>query len=245
MSDKKKPNQIGKYMNVKSFYTVLILLALTLALITKFVSENSFGKLSVEDDYSYGDFSFSFPVLTEPPVTAGVNDPVTNIPDTRPPATDSATAAETVPDTLFEAAVPYTGNFSLPLGETVSKGYSNSLPVYSNTMRDWRAHNAVDFAGVKGDRVSAISAGKVTAVYQDALYATVAVIDHGGGIAAYYCGLAPEGCAQAGDILQTGDTVGYLDTVPCESEDGNEHLHFEITVNGERADPLAVMGRAD
>lgn len=242
MKDKSdKPT--GKYLNVKSFYTVLILLALTLALITKFISDNKFERLSVEDDYSYTDFSFTFPIITEPPVTADVNEQVTGVADTRPPVTENTKVAETVPTTLFNACVPYKGSFALPVGDTVCKGYSNSAPVYSATMKDWRVHNAIDFAAVKGDRVCAISPGKVTSVYSDELYGTVAVVDHGNGMLAFYCGLAQEGCAEVGDIVQASDTIGYIDTVPCESADNEEHLHFEITVNGEKVNPLAVIGK--
>lgn len=245
MNDKKGDNKLGKITNVKSIYTVLILVAITLALVTKFISGNDFKKLSLEDEYSHSEYNFPTLNFTEFPEPTGVNEEVPGVKDTRPIVTEEAPTDTTVPTTLFKSEEPYKGSFDLPLGGTISKGYSDFVPVYSTTMKDWRVHNAVDFAGVKGDRVAAISPGKVTTVYEDTLYGTVAVIDHGNGVSAYYCGLASEGCVEVGDIVETSDTVGYLDTVPCEKDDGVEHLHFEITVNGKKVNPLEVMGKAE
>lgn len=245
MNDKTENNKPIKIRNVKSFYTILVIIAITLTLVTKFVSNNDFKKLSIEDEYSHSEYKFPELNFTVEPEPTNVNEDVTGVKDTRPVEKEEAPADTTVPATLFKSEKPYKGSFDLPLGGTISKGYSDFVPVYSATMKDWRVHNAVDFAGVKGDRVAAISPGKVTTVYEDTLYGIVAVIDHGNGVSAYYCGLSAEGCVEAGDIVEASDTVGYLDTVPCEKEDGTVHLHFEITVEGKRVNPLEVMGKTE
>lgn len=242
MKEKLNNEKLGKVFSVKGLYTFLVLLVLTIALITKFISDNNVGKLNIEDDYS--SYSFSMPVITD---GADVNDNVTGVRDTRPQVTAGTTAPSTTvkaeeKTTLFKAVLPYDGEFTLPLGDKVSAAYSASVPVYNSTLKDWRVHNAVDFTGVKGDRVASIAAGKVTSVTQDTLYGTVVVIDHGNGLIARYCGLAEEGCAESGNILKAGETIGYLDNVPCESADATVHLHFETTVNGKSENPLAVMG---
>ncbi|HZK21727.1 MAG TPA: M23 family metallopeptidase [Oscillospiraceae bacterium] len=248
MNDKTGNNKIGNIKNPKKLYAILILIAITLALTTKFISDNDFSRLSLEDEYTHSQYNFPSLNFTEPENEADANEEVTGVKDTRQVETEKvpeSTKGTTVPATSFKAEEPYKGRFDLPLGGAISKGYSDFIPVYSATMKDWRVHNAVDFAGVKGDRVAAISPGKVEAVYEDPLYGTVAVIDHGNGISAYYCGLSAEGCVEVGDIVEASDTVGYLDTVPCEQEDGAEHLHFEITVNGKKVNPLEVMGKAE
>ena len=38
--------------------------------------------------------------------------------------------------------------------------------------------------------------------------------------------------------------IGTLGNIPCENKDGT-HIHLEIRVNGELADPLEVMGLAE
>ena len=44
-----------------------------------------------------------------------------------------------------------------------------------------------------------------------------------------------------GDVLQQGETVGTVGVIPSEAAD-EPHLHFEMTVGGEIADPIEVMG---
>lgn len=165
--------------------------------------------------------------------------------ETSPPQTTQAapaaekSAAGAEPQTEAVAAAPSV--FSLPLGTDIGLDFSRDEMVFNNTMGDWRIHNGVDFKGAVGDTVKAVAAGKVLAVYDDALWGTVMEIDHGGGIVAKYCGLGRGSTLDEGAVVKMNDTIGNLGTIPAE---GNEdiHLHFEIRVNGEVADPLEVMG---
>ena len=43
--------------------------------------------------------------------------------------------------------------FYSPLSLSVSKDYSMGIPVFSQTMKDYRTHNGVDFIGIKGENV--------------------------------------------------------------------------------------------
>lgn len=133
--------------------------------------------------------------------------------------------------------------YKLPAGTDIVKDFSMGIPVFSDTMNDWRTHNGVDFGGEKGDAVLASADASVTAVYEDPSWGGVVELDFGNGTTAKYCGLQFDAITLAvGDAVAKGDTVGVLGEIPVEAKEGC-HLHYEMRVNGDIADPLEVMGR--
>ncbi|MBQ3603899.1 MAG: M23 family metallopeptidase [Clostridia bacterium] len=159
--------------------------------------------------------------------------------------TENVTESEPIAETTQATDnLPYTGSFTLPLGTEILKDYSDGEMVSSKTMGDWRIHNGIDFTGKDGSEIFAIQHGTVTDVYEDEMWGTVIVIDHGNDIVAKYCGMKKDSTVQKGDAVSKGQTVGKLGTIPIEQADG-AHLHLEITVNGKNVDPLAAMNRAD
>lgn len=131
--------------------------------------------------------------------------------------------------------------FTLPLGKTVDKPFSNGEMVQSKTMGDWRAHNGVDFRGAVGDPVIAVNNGIVKAVYDDVLWGTVVEIDHGHGLLARYCGLGKGSTVEVGAQVKINDKIGNLGAIPIESADA-VHLHFETRQDGKAVDPFTAMG---
>ena len=244
MNDEKK-RKLGDFVNVKAVYAFVLVAALTVALTAKFASDNK-KLVSLEEQSTEKNVPYVFTTSFE-----RANDNVTNVPDTRNsmPLTEQEaplpeTAAVTEEPTLFAAAKPYEGYYALPLGTDTGKPFSDTAPVYSQTMGDWRAHNGTDFFGAEGDRVGAIAAGKVIDVTNDAMLGTVVSVDHGNGVTARYCGLKSDGAPEVGSVIRINDTVGYLGTVPCEATEG-AHLHLEIKVDGVYRDPVAVMAKGE
>ena len=166
-----------------------------------------------------------------------VAEPVRNEPDRR----DETTAAAAT--TARKDNQPFTGDFAMPFGTNISKDFSNGEMVRSVTMGDWRVHNGVDFAGERDQEVVAIQDGTVKSVKTDPLWGIIVTIDHGNGIVARYCGLLENSTPKEGRELKKGEPVGIIGQVPCESAEGI-HLHFEIILNGQIADPLEVMNRS-
>lgn len=168
--------------------------------------------------------------------------------------TEAAQTEETVPDvravfgneneSLTEAADTAPVKYQLPLSADMGKDYSMGVPVFSATMSDYRTHNGVDFVGKPGDAVKPIASGRVIAVENDTVRGNVVTIDHGGGVVSSVWGLADEGIAAEGVEVIEESVIGTLGTVPCELRDG-DHIHLEVRVNGELADPLEVMGLAE
>lgn len=132
-------------------------------------------------------------------------------------------------------------SFSLPLSTAMGKDYSMGVPVFSDTMHDWRTHNGVDFTGAQGEGVRAVAPGKVTKVTNDTLYGNTVTVDHGGGVVSVISGLADAGLIAEGTDVTDDTVIGVVGDLPVEHADGS-HIHLEIRVDGVLQDPLEVMG---
>lgn len=131
--------------------------------------------------------------------------------------------------------------YSLPLSADMGADFSMGVPVYNETMGDYRTHNGVDFVGKTGDAVKTIAPGRVIAVQNDNVKGNSVTVDHGGGVVSEIWGLADEGLVSEGDEVSENSIIGLLGVVPCETKSG-EHIHLEIRINGELFDPLEIMG---
>ena len=176
-----------------------------------------------------------------------VDHKVSDVPYTEPSEPDSSSApissapssstvsSETASET---EASPF---FVLPVGGTIMKDFDSDNLQYSETYKDWRLHLGIDIAAEQGTPVLAAADGTVTEVREDALLGTVAVIDHGDGIIASYCGLNKSPSVKQGDKVEAGNQIGVIDTIPSESVEAS-HLHFSIEQNGVPISPLELTG---
>ena len=133
--------------------------------------------------------------------------------------------------------------FSSPLGFTTGKDYSMGIPVFSQTMNDYRTHNGVDFQGIKGENVKTPAEGIVTSVTKDAVWGNTVTIDHRNGVTSSISGLSDEALISVGAEVYSDTIIGVVGTIPIESADDN-HIHLEMRVNGELVDPLEILGLA-
>lgn len=224
MSAMRKPSKMKRFLSGKGFYAVLAVCLLVIggvALATL---------IQVDDSLPQEDTT---PTKGEQQVA----EPVTNVRDTRTTVGTQTTTVKTTVKTQATKPVPL---FVLPGSNAVSKAFSGSAPVYSETMGDWRCHNGADFSGNEGMTVKAISDGTVKSVSEDAAWGGVIVIDHGSGVQSRYCGVTAT--VKAGDVVKAADAIATLSGVPCESADGC-HLHLEITVSGAFADPVQTIDK--
>lgn len=155
--------------------------------------------------------------------------PSSQAPESKVPVSSEAPAVKT-------ATVPQ--SFSYPVGETVVQKFSVNDLIYSETMKDWRAHAGVDFKAELGEEVKAIADGTVKNAYHDDLFGNVVYIEHGD-IGGCYCGLEDMN-VKAGETVKAGQKIGTVGTTPCESAD-SPHLHFAAKKSGKWIDPLTIL----
>ena len=186
-----------------------------------------------------------YPVVTEPaatPVPKPKPSAAVEIPSD--PVPTPAPAPETsVPAPAPEPAAPTVSAdfFIWPLTGEIENGYSMTALVYNRTMRDWRTHDGVDLAAELGAQVKAAGAGVVSEVFEDDMYGTTVIIDHGGGLTSTYSNLASLPTVGAGSTVTAGQVIGSVgDTALCEIGEVT-HLHFAMALDGESVDPTAYL----
>ena len=231
MNNEKNKNTNKKF---KIAYAFTFIIAIAALMFTKISSEKSLGNISsLENSTTEKQITTTEKIVIEETVRQNL----TNIPDTREVTEENK---ETEKDKYNK---PYSDYYCLPFGNQIIKDYSNMNPVYSKTLGDWRTHNGIDFSGEAGGAVVAISYGEVISIYEDTLFGTCVLIDHGNGVTAKYCGLNKETLnVKEHSSVNSEDIIGYLGEIPCEKQEG-AHLHFEITPNGELVEPLELMGK--
>lgn len=134
-------------------------------------------------------------------------------------------------------------DFARPVNGKVSKEYSMEIPVFSCTMNDYRTHAGVDLLCEVGTSVLAPADGIVGQVWEDPMMGICLNLIHSGGAVTTFKGLAPETMdfITAGTEVKKGQAIaasGQTALIECGDE---PHVHMELAVNGELADPAEYM----
>ena len=101
-----------------------------------------------------------------------------------------------------------------------------------------RYHSGVDINGAAGAAIIAADTGKVIlSSYDPGGYGNYLVISHGNGMTTLYAHMTSAAVGQ-GAVVTKGQTIGYVGSTGLST---GPHLHFEITVNGGRVNPLSYF----
>ena len=144
------------------------------------------------------------------------------------PAEETAAAPETEP-----------GEFLWPVASGEVLAAYTDAPVYSETMRDYRAHLGTDIAAEHGETVRAAAAGTVRETASDLLRGNFIVIEHGS-YELTYCGLGETFLVEPGETVETGQAIGSVTAAPYESA-MPPHLHLEARQDGAALDPASLL----
>lgn len=99
-----------------------------------------------------------------------------------------------------------------------------------------RMHNGIDIAARRGTPIVAPADGEVSFTGVIPGYGRTVEIDHGNGLVTRYAHLDKVSVAR-GDCLAAGEKLG---TVGRTGKTTGPNLHFEVILDGERIDPLAL-----
>ena len=114
----------------------------------------------------------------------------------------------------------------------------NSIIVYNKT---YMQSSGVCYGGVEEFDVTAILDGKVTDVKEDETLGNIVQIEHDDNIISVYQSLK-DVTVKVGDKVSQGDVIAKAGTNNL-NKDLNNHLYFELIINGQVVDPENYFGK--
>ena len=253
MDEKKSRwDKVFKFVGEKGFYIVLFLCVAVIG-VSAWMISGSIGGLEDEADETV--LSAMVTAVPSPTPALPTIEPLP--PVTAEPKEDTEPETIVIPDEpaepvmegkpMPEAVMAEINKGSLPevlvwpTAGTIETPHSVQALVYSRTMADWRTPTGIDIATGLGGKVIAAAEGTVEQVFSDDMYGTTVVIHHGGGLRSIYSNLAEMPTVAIGDSVSMGDVIGAVgQTALAEVGDVN-HLHFEMTLDGEAVDPMDYL----
>ena len=129
--------------------------------------------------------------------------------------------------------------FSMPVNGEIGIDFSDSIPVFSQTMNDYRTHEGIDIMANLGTEVVAVADGVVTNVWNDPFMGTCVSIEHTGNAISVYKNLDPEvkDGIIIGASIKSGDVIGAVGESAMNELAEEPHLHYELKINGKCVDP--------
>ena len=131
----------------------------------------------------------------------------------------------------------------MPVNGEIGIDFSDSVPVFSQTMNDYRTHEGIDIMVNLGEEVVAVADGVVTNVWNDPFMGTCVSIEHSGNAISVYKNLDPE--VKDGIIIganvKCGDVIGAVGETAMNELAEEPHLHYELKINGKCVDPKEYL----
>jgi len=166
--------------------------------------------------------------------------------DDTTPVPGNTTPADTTPS---DGTTPGTSENPLPSflapvqAGSVSFDFSDSLPVFSLTMNDYRTHNGVDITAPLGAEVFAVADGTVKEVWEDVRMGTCVSIAHAGNAVSTYKNLNPYLAEniEAGAKVKAGDVIGLVGDSAMIEIAQESHLHYELEIDSKLVDPCQYI----
>ena len=134
--------------------------------------------------------------------------------------------------------------FGAPCNGSVVLDYSGTVLVWNSTLGQYSTHLGVDFTAEDG-KVTAVADGTVSAVGYDSLKGHYIIIDHAENYQSRYYSLGEEITLQVGDDVEKGQVIGVMSTAMATENYLGNHLHLEMSKDGENIDPLTVLTLAE
>jgi len=124
-----------------------------------------------------------------------------------------------------------TGDLMWPVSGPITSHFGvRRHPVYG----DMRQHNGIDIGANHGTSVAAADSGTVITSAHNSTYGNYIVVSHGNGVATLYAHLSSRSVS-AGAAVSKGQQIGLVGSTGIST---GPHLHFEVSVNGVRINPL-------
>jgi len=128
-----------------------------------------------------------------------------------------------------------------PLVGDIVMDFSADRVVYDKTLDQYRTNNVLCIAGDLGAPVSAAAAGKVTDIYTTNEDGKSVVIDMGNGWTTTYSQLGDNVAVNVGDVVETGQNIGYVGSPSIYTVLLGSHLGFEVEKDSVAVNPTDLL----
>ena len=125
-------------------------------------------------------------------------------------------------------------------GEIICE-YAKDNLIYSETLKEWITHTAVDIKADKTSVIKAAADGIVKSIVNDPRYGLTVVIEHDDGYETVYSNLLTAEFVVEGEEVAQGQTIGTAGNTASFESSKECHLHFELLKDGEYLDPSIYL----
>ena len=150
---------------------------------------------------------------------------------------DGSAAPEENTEEAGNKVVSSSSGYMLPVQGEVFRGHSTTELTYYPTLNQYMTHKGIDILAPEGTEVCAAAEGLVSKVMDDKALGKTVWIAHPGEIITVYSNLNEEIDVEEGDTVTKGQIIGKSGNTSLFERSDEPHVHVEVMVKGEPADP--------
>lgn len=127
--------------------------------------------------------------------------------------------------------------FTKPAEGEIICEYAKDNLIYSETLKEWITHTAIDIKVDKTSVIKSAADGVIKTIINDPRYGLTVVISHDEGYETVYSNLLTAEFVVVGEEVEQGQTIGTAGNTAAFESNMECHLHFELLRNGEYLNP--------
>lgn len=131
--------------------------------------------------------------------------------------------------------------FTKPTEGEIICEYAKDNLIYSETLKEWITHTAIDIKTDKTSVIKSASDGVIKSIVNDPRYGLTVVISHDEGYETVYSNLLTAEFVVVGEEVTQGQTIGTAGNTSAFESSMECHLHFELIKDGEYLDPTIYL----
>ena len=131
--------------------------------------------------------------------------------------------------------------FTKPTEGEIICEYAKDNLIYSETLKEWITHTAIDIEADKTSVIKSSADGIVKSIVNDPRYGLTVVIQHEEGYETVYSNLLTAEFIVVGEEVTQGQTIGTVGNTAAFESNMDYHLHFELLKDGEFLDPSIYL----
>ena len=127
-------------------------------------------------------------------------------------------------------------SFTKPTEGEIICEYAKDNLIYSETLKEWITHTAIDIKADKTSVIKSAADGIIKSIVNDPRYGLTVVIGHDEGYETVYSNLLTAEFIVVGEEVTQGQTIGTAGNTASFESEMECHLHFELLKDGEYLD---------